>query len=88
MPSPRWTSREHAYHLDEAYFVVQGEVDSDTDPITIQAVARELASDSKLLEAAWEVWSGQLRERRYTQAQVDQARSWLERYVIGELANP
>jgi hypothetical protein len=86
MSEPRLTPTEHAYHLDEAYAVVLGEFDSDTDPVTLEQVARELDSDPEFLEAAWEVWSEQLAERRYTPQQVDQARSWLDRYVIGKLA--
>ena len=88
MPESRWTPVEHAYHLDEAYAVVLGEFDSDTDPVTFEQVARELDSDPELLEAAWEVWSEQLVERRYTQVQVDQAQYWLDVTVLGGLANP
>lgn len=68
--------------------MVLGEVDSDTDPVTLHEVARGLASDPKLLEAAWEAWRVQLVERRYTQVQFDQARSWLDVAVIGRRANP
>lgn len=86
MPRPRWTPTEHAYHLDEAYAVVLGEFDSDTDPVTLQEMARELNSDPELLGATWEFWRGQLLERHYAQVQVNQARSWLDRVVIGRLA--
>jgi hypothetical protein len=86
MPDPRWTTTEHAYHLDEAYAIVLGEVDSDTDPVTLEEVARELDSDPELLEEAWEAWSDELTARGYTQKQIDQARYWLDTVVIDELA--
>lgn len=88
MTEPRWTPTEYAHHLNEVYAVVLGEVDSDTDPVTLEEVARELDSDPDLLEVAWETWSEDLALRGYTQKQIDEAHYWLDTVVIGELASP
>lgn len=40
MPLPRWTPIEAAYHLGEAYAAQHGEVDRDTDPVTLEELAR------------------------------------------------
>ena len=89
MTPPRWTPVEAAYHLGEAFAAQHGEDDRDTDPVTLEDLARALDADPEYLEASWEAWhEGMSDNTSWTEGEIDDARYWLDTVVVGGLANP
>ena len=70
--------------LGKAYF--GGLAESNNDVPNLELLARALAADPDLLEAAWSIWG--LEMGRWSEAAILEARYWLDVVLIGGLANP
>lgn len=76
--------RVAAFLLGKAYF---GGLAEETDDVpNLERLARALAADPDLLEAAWSIWT--LEMDRWSEAAILEARYWLDVVLIGGLANP
>jgi len=84
-----WTVLEAVYLLSRAYVVdLGGPAFLGPDPITLDALARALNAQPKVLEQVWHAWEQELIRTGWSKVYQDQAHYWLDAVVIGGIATP